>query len=101
MTKKVFETDKTIAGLPYRKTLFKASRLEDAIKEVVKESTVRDDETVSLFLDPKTQSAQIRRTSTFDSWDSTSPPQGKRSSWGSWGNENTLLFDSSHRKCKT
>ncbi|EHK97870.1 putative Calcium-independent phospholipase A2-gamma [Glarea lozoyensis 74030] len=33
MTRKVFETDKTIAGIPYRSTLFKASKLEEAIKE--------------------------------------------------------------------
>lgn len=103
MTKKVFETDKTIAGLPYRKTLFKASRLEDAIKEVVKELTIRDEEdTVNLFIDPKSQQPQIRRTSTFDSWGSSS--QGSRNSWRSgtsWGNENTVLFDSRLGKCKT
>jgi len=40
MTKKVFETDKTIAGIPYRSTLFKASKLEEAIKECVQEHTV-------------------------------------------------------------
>ena len=28
MTRKVFETDKTFAGIPYRSTLFKASKLE-------------------------------------------------------------------------
>ena len=37
MTRKVFETDKTIAGIPYRSTLFKASKLEEAIKECVRE----------------------------------------------------------------
>lgn len=37
MTRKVFETDKTIAGIPYRSTLFKASKLEDAIRECVRE----------------------------------------------------------------
>lgn len=36
MTKKVFETDKTIAGIPYRSTLFKASLLEDAIRACVR-----------------------------------------------------------------
>ncbi|PFH56846.1 hypothetical protein XA68_15863 [Ophiocordyceps unilateralis] len=40
MTRMVFETDKTIAGIPYRSTLFKASRLEDAIKQCVCEHTV-------------------------------------------------------------
>jgi hypothetical protein len=35
MTRRVFETDKTIAGIPYRSTLYKASRLEEAIKQCV------------------------------------------------------------------
>lgn len=39
MTRMVFETDKTILGIPTRPTLFKASRLEDAIKEAVREHT--------------------------------------------------------------
>src|SRR6201996_8232226 len=53
MTKKVFETDKTIAGIPYRSTLFKASKLEDAIRECVREHTIYanegNDETDSDF----------------------------------------------------
>lgn len=40
MTRRVFETDKTFAGIPYRSTLFKASRLEEAIRECVREHTV-------------------------------------------------------------
>lgn len=44
MTKRVFETDKTIAGIPYRSTLFKASKLEEAIRECVREHTGLDDE---------------------------------------------------------
>ena len=44
MTRKVFETDKTIAGIPYRSTLFKASKLEEAIKECVREHTVYQSE---------------------------------------------------------
>lgn len=39
LTRMVFETDKTIAGIPYRSTLFKATKLEDAIKECVREHT--------------------------------------------------------------
>ncbi|KAI1957725.1 hypothetical protein LOZ58_005475 [Ophidiomyces ophidiicola] len=42
LTKYVFETDKTIAGIPYRSTLFKASRLEDAIRQCVREHTVSE-----------------------------------------------------------
>ncbi|KAB8288480.1 hypothetical protein EYC80_010145 [Monilinia laxa] len=44
MTRKVFETDKTIAGIPYRSTLFKASKLEEAIKECVREHTLFEKE---------------------------------------------------------
>ncbi|RMZ92624.1 hypothetical protein DV736_g179, partial [Chaetothyriales sp. CBS 134916] len=44
MTKKVFETDKTIAGIPYKQTLFKASKLEEAIKSCVREHTIFEDE---------------------------------------------------------
>ncbi|KAF4592224.1 Patatin-like serine hydrolase [Ophiocordyceps camponoti-floridani] len=44
MTRMVFQTDKTIAGIPYRSTLFKASRLEDAIKQCVREHTVYERE---------------------------------------------------------
>ncbi|KAF8425899.1 acyl transferase/acyl hydrolase/lysophospholipase [Tirmania nivea] len=39
LTRYVFYTDKTILGLPYGKTLFKASRLEEAIKVCVRECT--------------------------------------------------------------
>ncbi|GAB0132931.1 hypothetical protein EsDP_00001351 [Epichloe bromicola] len=44
MTRMVFETDKTIAGIPYRSTLFKASRLEEAIQQAVQEHTVHEKE---------------------------------------------------------
>ncbi|KAF3935658.1 hypothetical protein ABW19_dt0206406 [Dactylella cylindrospora] len=44
MTKRVFETDKTIVGIPYKTTFFKASRLESAIKEIIKEYTAGEEE---------------------------------------------------------
>lgn len=44
MTRRVFETDKTFAGIPYRSTLFKASRLEDAIRQCVREHTLDESE---------------------------------------------------------
>ncbi|CAO1597524.1 MAG: hypothetical protein LQ349_006951 [Xanthoria aureola] len=37
MTRVVFESDKTIAGVPYRSTLFKATKLEDAIRACVQD----------------------------------------------------------------
>lgn len=44
MTRMVFETDKTILGIPTRTTLFKASKLEEAIREAVRQHTVEDSE---------------------------------------------------------
>lgn len=44
MTRMVFQTDKTIAGIPYRSTLFKASMLQHAIREAVRMHTVSDNE---------------------------------------------------------
>jgi hypothetical protein len=44
MTRLVFETDKTIAGIPYRSTLFKASKLEEAIQHAVQEHTIYEKE---------------------------------------------------------
>ncbi|EPS36125.1 hypothetical protein H072_10511 [Dactylellina haptotyla CBS 200.50] len=46
MTKRVFETDKTIAGIPYKATFFKASRLESVIKEITKEHTIGEEDEV-------------------------------------------------------
>lgn len=39
LTRYVFITDKTLLGVPYGKTLFKSSRLEEAIRHCVREST--------------------------------------------------------------
>lgn len=44
MTRMVFETDKTILGIPTHSTLFKASKLEEAIREAVREHTASDTE---------------------------------------------------------
>lgn len=44
MTRRVFETDKTLFGVPLRSTMFKASMLEEAIRQCVKEHTVFADE---------------------------------------------------------
>ena len=44
MTRRVFETDKTLLGIPLRGTMFKASKLEEAIKDCVREHTIFEDE---------------------------------------------------------
>ena len=69
MTKFVFETDKTIAGIPYRSTLFKASKLEDAIKDSVRKYADRnDDDLTDQFIEmPKSP----RRAGSMHSYNST------------------------------
>lgn len=44
MTRMVFETDKRILGIPTHATLFKASKLEEAIREAVREHTASESE---------------------------------------------------------
>ncbi|KAL8708405.1 MAG: hypothetical protein Q9220_006695 [cf. Caloplaca sp. 1 TL-2023] len=46
MTKVVFESDKMIGGLPYKSTLFKASKLEDAIRACVQEYEKQKTDTI-------------------------------------------------------
>lgn len=104
VSKKVFETDKTIAGIPYRKTLFKASLLEEAIKEVVKEMTMGEDtDTISMYIDANSSPALSPTSRNFDSGSLrsfTSPSlHGKRSRWGS-GNENAPLHDPRPHRCR-
>ncbi|KAJ8606257.1 hypothetical protein MRB53_041079 [Persea americana] len=117
MTKRVFETDKRIAGIPYRSTLFKASKLEEAIMECVKEHTVYDDEGNDTL-----GNAQVTSPGpgTPISATSSGPPNGPRRSQssasrasvvspmsrgvysdGAWGNPNALLYDTRENRTKT
>jgi hypothetical protein len=68
MTRFVFETDKTIAGIPYRSTLFKASKLEDAIRNCVQEYDNRstNDHTTEFVEMPKSP----RRAGSMHSYNS-------------------------------
>ena len=117
MTKRVFETDKTIAGIPYRSTLFKASKLEWAIQECVREHTVSEmegnDHVGSLPGSPNPGMSQghsvygdgpvspMSRVSvasgmTTPSFGGVAPPRPLR-----WGNPNALLYDTRENRCKT
>ncbi|KAH0538491.1 hypothetical protein FGG08_004940 [Glutinoglossum americanum] len=114
MTRYVFETDKTFAGIPYRSTLFKASKLEEAIKECVREHTI--------FGNEGNDSADLG-----SGWKAMSPgsPTSQASSGGEprrklsrtggrgrsgthrpagsgqWGNPNALLYDIRENRTKT
>lgn len=122
MTRRVFETDKTIAGIPYRSTLFKASKLEDAIRQCVGEHTVDELEgndgslplegpylRHSLMQSPSSSTVNMQRRTSRASVStygpsSTASPTSRRSSVmsrPSWGNSNAKLYDNRENRTKT
>ncbi|KAL3455500.1 serine hydroxymethyltransferase-domain-containing protein [Aspergillus heterothallicus] len=119
MTRRVFETDKTFAGIPFRSTLFKASKLEEAIRECVREHTVYEAE-------GNDQSPTNATSPTYapfgPNFSTTSIPQrsGSRASFSTtqsggtgnnrasayinglrWGNPDALLYDNRENRTKT
>lgn len=113
MTRKVFETDKTFAGIPYKGTLFKASKLEEAIKECVKEHTIFEDEgndalanavpmTPDAARSPNIPSIPQRAGSNASRYSSVGmTPTSPRHSLGRFGNPDTRLYDSRDNRTKT
>jgi hypothetical protein len=114
MTRKVFETDKTIFGMPYRSSLFKASKLEEAIKECVREHTIYmsegNDGTSQggregpVSMDGTKMTDVERRHSIASSIGSGSNPRSIGSSYMTsmrWGNGNASLYDARENRCKT
>jgi hypothetical protein len=111
MTRKVFETDKTIAGIPYRSTLFKASKLEEAIQECVREHTVfgdegNDGEEVEAARNSPLNPANIpnRHSSnaSVSSFSAKAPSNYSRPMMSTrWGNPNALLYDNRENRTKT
>jgi hypothetical protein len=116
MTRKVFETDKTFAGIPYRSTLFKASKLEEAIMECVREHTIYDDEgndnhdgTSSADLHaPMTpgsamQQGRVNRSASNASRYSQigMQPVNMRIAAMKWGNPHAALYDNREERTKT
>lgn len=105
MTRKVFETDKTIVGIPYRSTLFKASKLEEAIRECVREHTIyanegNDAEDASPM--SPIHSSGVNRHASVASFSNRSPSSyGQRPVYGRWGNPNAYLYDGREYRTKT
>lgn len=119
MTRRVFETDKTFAGIPYRSTLFKASKLEEAIRDCVQEHTIFDDEgndtlanatpmtpvtptsamTPSHIIAPSRSMSSASRMSIGGGPAPYSP--GRPVGGGRWGNPNALLYDVREHRTKT
>lgn len=119
MTRRVFETDKTFAGMPLRSTLFKASKLEEAIRDCVRQHTISDDEgndslaNAQSLLSPMTPETPVSALSTQSSLPQRSLSTASRQSIvsltgqrgplgeGRWGNPNTLLYDVRKDRTKT
>ena len=114
MTRKVFETDKTIAGIPYKHTLFKASKLEEAIRECVREHTVFEEEGNDGIASgghefhsmSPTSATTPQRTTSMRSNVSYGPPNSPMSLRNSihgirWGNPNASLYDVRENRTKT
>lgn len=118
MTRRVFVTDKTFAGIPLKGTLFKASKLEEAIRDCVREHTVFDNEgndTLSLAQDISSSSEplspdSIRRPDSYGPQRSVSsasrasvgmtPVSTRGPGGGRWGNPNALLYDVRENRTK-
>ncbi|KAF3115548.1 hypothetical protein TWF594_008706 [Orbilia oligospora] len=79
MAKRVFETDKTIAGIPFKTTVFKASKLETVIKEITKEYTAGENEDAKR---QKMKALQHKKNFSMDSKDSTGRTRASSSSSG-------------------
>lgn len=111
MTRKVFETDKTIAGIPYRSTLFKASKLEEAIKECVREHTVwvnegNDGEEYQAHAASGSVSGRPNRhvsNASVVSFSNRSPTSymNKPRIASRWGNPNSKMYDRRENRTKT
>ncbi|KAI1639050.1 patatin-like phospholipase [Biscogniauxia mediterranea] len=115
LTRMVFETDKTIAGIPYRSTLFKASMLEYAIKGAVRAHTISDDEgndgAASDLVSPLSVSSRSSAASgprrhqsnaSTVSFSARSPTSQTRSAFrGGSGDPNAKLYDTRENRTKT
>lgn len=120
MTRMVFETDKTIFGIPTHSTLFKASMLEEAIKEAVREHTLSEEEgndgTTSEVFSPLSTHSQYSHSrsdsrvpkrhasnASVVSFSAKSPTaQMARPAFnGRGGNPNARLYDERENRTKT
>ncbi|MCJ1267637.1 hypothetical protein MMC22_007523 [Lobaria immixta] len=117
MTRRVFETDKTIAGIPYRSTMFKASKLEDAIRDCVGryEQGAYQESAIGLMSAPLTPTrpgsmysdvnGMPRRSTSSRTWRSSSiisPVISDRPAMSAGtGISNAYLYDSRPNRTKT
>ncbi|KAA8909288.1 acyl transferase/acyl hydrolase/lysophospholipase [Sphaerosporella brunnea] len=109
LTRFVFITDKTLLGMPYGKTLFKASRLEEAIKHCVRESTRFDSDKIVPHSPPPAGEGEKLVHRRSDSWrrrrSGSSGGTEERGRTGrprrNIGNPDAPLVDTREGACKT
>jgi hypothetical protein len=119
MTRRVFESDKTLLGMPLKGTMFKATKLEESIRECVREHTVFDHEgndslanavpmtpsSPSISSIPSTPREPHRTMSQGSQYSQIGrgPPSNFRMSFNSsrLGNANALLYDTRENRTKT
>ena len=120
LTRVVFESDKTFAGIPYSSTIFKSTKLEQAIKECVREHTIFEDEGNDALANAQDIRSPVsptipgtpvngssraqRRTSNASRYSQVGmTPVNIRAPMGMtrWGNPNALLYDTRENRTKT
>jgi hypothetical protein len=114
LTRFVFITDKTVLGMPYGKTLFKASRLEEAIKHCVRESTKFDSDQIIPHSPPPSvqtnqgstktshrRSSSWRHRGSYDLAASEDVSRGQTNRHRHSGNPDAKLLDTRDGACKT
>ena len=109
MTRIVFETDKTIAGIPYRSTLFKASKLEEAIRAAVREHTIfqkegNDEAELDVSTSLGYRPARHQSNASTVSFSARSPSYQAAPPMRSnnrYGNPNARLYDARENRTKT
>ena len=118
MTRRVFETDKTFAGIPFKSTLFKASKLEEAIRDCVREHTIFDDEGNDNLAVAQDLTSPMSPDRPASAWSGPSSGPTRSGSTASrprsiapglrtsalgrqWGDPNALLYDVREKRTKT
>ena len=113
VAQQVFESDKTIGGLPYRKTLYKASKLEYCLKEMMRDAAVKDPSIVSDYsesirsptalspMSPRSAWSNSDRSGGYDSSNDNSIREETSSQYKEDPHGNIMWFDSRPERCKT
>lgn len=113
MTRRVFQTNKTVFGVPWKGTMFKASLLEESIRDVVREHTISDAEGNDALanatpMTPVTPTAYtphrtMSQSSRYSQIGASHMSHQRGTSMGSlrFGNPNALLYDTREHRTKT